>query len=156
MLTKTTAAKPWTTEARPASLRLVRIARGRWDVVAPVEREGRCPVLDRLDRPAPGLRTAGDFLGVCLRVYMPLEGPPTASRHLCQPLGDGIFELRSHPRQPDLSLLFFGDEDGRIVCTGVSSPEGRKAEIRTARLAKERYFEAKLARELEILGEAAC
>jgi hypothetical protein len=124
--------------------------------VAPVEPAGRCPVLDRLDRPGPGLRTARSFLGVCLRVYMPLEGPPTGSVHLCQPLGDGVFELRSHPRQPGLSLLFFGDEEGRIVCTGLPAVDERKAEIRTARLAKERYFEAKLARGLEILGRAEC
>lgn len=112
-------------------------------------------MLDRLDRPGPGLRQARSFLGVCLRVYMPLEGPPPRSLH-CQPIGDGVFELRSQPGQPGLSLLFFKDEEGRIVCTGLPAVDERKAGIEKARLARERYFEAKLAREIEILGEASC
>lgn len=136
-------------------MRLRRIARGRWEVLAVVDHRGRCQVLDFLDQLNGDLRSARDLLNRSLRLYMPLEGPPTASAHLCRPLGDGLFELR---RQPDGSrprVLFFEDGGQRIVCThAFSKPETTpRPEIEHARGLREQYFTAKVRQGLHVEEE---
>ncbi|HEX3552689.1 MAG TPA: hypothetical protein VIA62_05630 [Thermoanaerobaculia bacterium] len=121
-------------------MRLLRIAKGRWEVLAEVEPGGSCPVLDRLDQ-AGSRRETQVFLSRFLRVYLPLEGPPTSSLPRCRPLADGVFELRGQASGQEPPLLFFSDAGQRIVCT--SAPDSRQ-----------RYFEAKAARGLQISEEA--
>ena len=135
-------------------MKLLRIARGRWEVLVSMEPEGRCPVLDFLAEPGEGLRRASNFLGLFLRVYLPLEGPPLGRLPSCKPLGEGIFELRSRPETSALRVSLFNDGD-RIVCTNAIAESGERggAEVRTARDSKDRYFEAKSARRLEILED---
>jgi hypothetical protein len=116
-------------------MRLVRIAKGRWEILAPIEPGGEFQGIDS--------RAARDFLSICLRVYLPLEGPPPSNLPHFQPFGDGIFELR-HQGQ-GLGVLFRDDESRRIVYASA------KAEIQTALLSKERYFQAKSGQGLEIL-----
>jgi hypothetical protein len=123
-------------------MKLLRIAKGRWDVLAPVDPEGRCPLLDFLTQPGEGLRPTRDLLNLFLHVYLPLEGPPEGSFHACKPLGDGLFELRRQPGAPALRLSLFGDGN-RIVCT--------KAETQSTQNSRQRYFEAKSARGLDIM-----
>jgi hypothetical protein len=123
-------------------MKLVRIAKGRWDVVAVVNQEGRCEVLDLLDGADAGYAAARRFLSVCLRVYLPLEGPPVCNNRLCKPLGDGIFELR-RPEGPKPKVLFFRDDKGRIVCTNAFGETKLTAgkEVLLARNLRDRYFE---------------
>ena len=138
-------------------MKLVRIAKGRWEVLAVVDHRGRCQVLDFLDQLRSGFRAAQEFLNLCLRVYLPLEGPPKASVHLCKPLGDGVFELRRQPKGPKPRVLFFYDDNHRIVCTNAFSKleVTPRSEIELARALREQYFETKLRRELQVVEEDA-
>ena len=131
-------------------MKLVRLAKGRWEVLAVLDRRGRCPVLDFLDELNGDLRPARELLNRSLRLYMPLEGPPTASTHLCKPLGDGLFELRRQPKGPKPRVLFFQDGGHRIVCTNAFS-KLETSEIESARGLREQYFAARP--EIEILEE---
>jgi hypothetical protein len=132
-------------------MKLVRIAKGRWEVLTVVDSEGHCQVLDLLDRPGEGLRAARDFLNVFLRVYLPLEGPPGGCLRPCKPLGEGLCELRRRPGESALRVSLFDDGD-RIVCTSAFArgKEGDKAEIQSARSLRERYFEGRSAWGLHI------
>jgi hypothetical protein len=96
---------------------------------------------------------AREFLNLSLRVYLPLEGPPTASANLCKPLGDGLFELRRHPKGPKPRVLFFHDGGHRIVCTNAFSKleTTPRSEIELARGLREQYFAARP--EIEVVEE---
>jgi hypothetical protein len=120
-------------------MKLVRIAKGRWEVLAVVDSGGSCPVLDLLD-PSGSRREPQVFLSRFLRVYLPLEGPPVSSLPRCRSLADGVFELRSRPGSHEPSVLFFADKDHRIVCASTLS-------------SKPRYFAAKTAHGLQISEE---
>jgi hypothetical protein len=120
-------------------MRLLRIAKGRWEVLAEVDPGGRCPVLDLLDQPG-SVRETQVFLSRFLRVYLPLEGPPASSLPRCKPIADGIFELRRQPGEQEPAVLFFADEGQRIVCASTLS-------------SRPRYFEAKSACSLQISEE---
>lgn len=115
-------------------MRLVRIAKGRWEILTPADLE---------DLNGQDSRAARDFLSICLRVYLPLEGPPPSHLPHYQPCGDGLFELRHQGR--GLGVLFRDDESRRIVYASA------KAEIQAALLSKQQYFQAKSAQGLEIL-----
>lgn len=135
-------------------MKLVTIARGRWEVVAVVDGQGRCPVLDLLE----GTGTARGSMSPFLRLYLPLEGPPKCNLQLCRSLGDGVFELRRPPRGVTPEVLFFDDEDlRRIVCTS-AFPEAKVApseEVLLAKGLREWYLETKARSELQIM-EAIC
>jgi hypothetical protein len=120
-------------------MKLLRLAKGRWEVLAVLDRRGRCPVLDFLDELNGDLRPARELLNISLRVYLPLEGPPTSGANLCQPLGDGLFELRRQPKGPKTGVLFFQDGGHRIVCTNAFS-KLETAEVEHARGLREQYF----------------
>jgi hypothetical protein len=122
-------------------MKLVRIAKGRWEVLAEVDAGGSCPVLDLLNQSGV-LREPQRFLSRFLRVYLPLEGPPVSSLPRCTPLADGVFELRSWPGVQEPAVLFFADEGQRIVCGSSLS-------------SKPRYFAAKSARGLQISEESS-
>ena len=138
-------------------MKLLRIAKGRWEILAVVDRRGRCQVLDFLDELGADARSAREFLNLSLRVYLPLEGPPTASAQLCKPLGDGLFELRRQPKGPKPRVLFFYDDGHRVVCTNAFSKleTTPRSEIELARGLRDRYFETKLRQELQVVEEGA-
>lgn len=133
-------------------MKLLRLAKGRWEVLAVLDRGGRCPVLDSLDELNGDLRSARDLLNRSLRLYMPLEGPPTASPHLCKPLGDGLFELRRQTEESKPRVLFFQDGGHRIVCTNAFSKleTTPRSLIEHARGLRERYFATP---EIEVVEE---
>ena len=128
-------------------MKLVRLAKGRWEVLAVLDRRGRCPVLDFLDELNGDLRPARELLKISLRVYLPLEGPPA---NLCKPLGDGLFELRRQPNGPKPRVVFFQDGGHRIVCTNAFS-KLETSEIEHARGLREQYFAARP--EIEVIEE---
>lgn len=135
-------------------MKLVRIAKGRWDVVAVVDGHGRCPVLDLLDGAGPGRNAARDSMSPFLRLYMPLEGPPKFNPQLCRSLGNGIFELRRPPQGAKPEVLFFSDEDlRRIVCTSalLEAKTAHSEEVLSARGLRERYLETKSRSEIQVV-----
>src|SRR5215203_5731431 len=136
-------------------MKLLRLAKGRWEILAVVDRQGRCQVLDFLDELRADARPARRFLDLTLRVYLPLEGPPAAGAQLCKPLGDGLFELRRQPKGPKPRVLFFSDDDHRIICTNAFSQHETtpRSEIDLARGLREQYLETKLRRELQVIEE---
>ncbi len=130
------------------NMRLVRIGREQWDVLAVMDDRGRCQVLDFLvSRSAAAHR----FMFRFLRLRLPVEGP-SHSAELCKSLGNGIFELRRQPKGPKLRVLFFYDDGHRIVCTNAFTKAERtpRVEIELARDLKQQYFRAKLLRRLRI------
>jgi hypothetical protein len=116
-------------------LKLVRIAKGRWDVLAVSDLQEGGSLLDDLPR------SAQRFLNICLGVYMPLEGP---AAHLCRPVGDGLFELRPPGPAAGPGVLFFQGDGQRIVCT-------QAGDLRLAHRSRELYFEACAAGGLQVV-----
>jgi hypothetical protein len=119
-------------------MKLVRIAKGHWDVLAVADPPEGGSLLDDLPR------SARRFLNICLGVYMPLEGP---AAHLCRPVGDGLFELRPPGSVAGPGVLFFQGEGQRIVCTRAHR------DLRSAHRSRERYFEACAAGGLQVFDD---
>jgi phage-related protein len=140
---------------KEVNMRLVRIGKAQWEVLAVVDSRGHCQVLDFLKELGPGLFAVQRVLVRLLREQWPEEGPPTHNPQLCKSLGEGIFELRRQPKGPKLRLLFFYDEGYRIVFTNAFSKAETtpQAEIELARRLKEQYCMAKRLRRLQILEE---
>jgi phage-related protein len=138
---------------REVNMKLVRIAREQWDVLAVLDSRERCPVLDFLGEPNSAHRTTRGQLLVSLRVVLPVQGPPRNNVELCKSLGDGVFELRRQTKGPKLRVLFFYDDECRIVFTnGFAKTKMRsKKEIDLAKSLKKQYFAAKSHEKLEIL-----
>ena len=138
------------------NMRLVRIARGCWDVLAVLDDRGRCPVLDFIAALDANYEAAKQALLRVLRIELPQHGPPACRTQLCKSLGDGIFELRRQPRGKKLRVLFFYDDGRRIVCTNAFAKAERtpRNEVELARGARLRYLKAKFRRKLEIVEEA--
>jgi phage-related protein len=131
------------------NIRLVRIAREQWEVLAVLDDRGLCQVIDFLTAPAKD--KSRRILLLFLQFRLPVEGPPR-STELCKSLGGGIFELRRQPRGPKLRVLFFSDDGYRVVCTNAFTKAERtpRSEIELARDLKQQYFRAKLLRRLRI------
>jgi hypothetical protein len=140
---------------RKVNMRLVRIAREQWDVLAVMDERGRCQVLDFLMGAGQG--AAQRALLLFLRFRLPAEGP-SHSVALCKSLGDGIFEFRRQPKGPKLRALFFYDDGYRIVCTNAFCKAERtpKEEVKLARELKKQYFSAKRLRRLRIEETPDC
>lgn len=136
---------------RRVNMKLVRIARGQWEVLAVLDDRGQCQVLELLAGPGADPSAAERSMLRFLRSRLSIEGPPHTVE-LCKALGDGIFELRRQPKGPKLRVLFFYDDGHRIVCTNAFYKAERtpRAEVRLARDLKRLYFRAKLLRRLRI------
>jgi len=131
-------------------MRLVRVGRAVWDVVAITDGKGGS-VLTELDDIDPSYYHA-ETMRVLIEQYVPRNGPPVHNPLRCRPLGDDIFEFKAGPETgPKLRVLWFYDagdpiERRRIVCTHSflkktkKTPPAEKA--RAVRLRGE-YLEAK-------------
>jgi phage-related protein len=152
MKTENPAGKLLTFVNRKVNMRLVRIAREQWDVLAVLDDRGRCQVLDFLR--SPDQNAAYRFLLWFLRFRLPAEGPPRSAA-LCKSLGNGIYELRRQPKGPKLRVLFFYDDGFRIVLTNAFLKAERtpRTEVEQARRLKQKYSVAKLRRKLLIVEE---
>jgi phage-related protein len=140
---------------RKVNMKLVRIAREQWDVLAVLDLRGRCQVLDYIDALGANYAAAKRGLLRFLRVELPRDGPPTHNAQRCKPLGGGVFELRRQPKGQKLRVLFFYDDGFRIVCTNAFSKAETtpQTEIELARALKDRYLVAKVGQQLEIVEE---
>ena len=129
-------------------MRLVRIKRVVWDVVAIADRRGRT-VWDHLvedpDRHARRMRA--------LLHHTARDGPPHDPRK-SKPLRDGIFELRQGPKKgPKLRVFYFYDAGRMVICTHAAwKREAVPEEIDRAVVWKARYFRAKARGAVEIIA----
>jgi hypothetical protein len=62
------------------NMKLVRIARGTWDVLAVLDDRGRCPVLDFIAALGANYMAAKRGLLRVLRVELPQDGPPPSRK----------------------------------------------------------------------------
>lgn len=135
-------------------MKLVRIARDQWDVLAVVDHRGHCQVLEFLEALAPNYEAAKRRMLRLLEVILPETGPPVHNARISKPLGGGIFELRGQPKGRKLRVVYFYDSNFRIVCTSAFSKAETtpQTEIDSARFLARLYREAKFRNELIILG----
>lgn len=134
-------------------MKLVRIARDRWEVLAVVDHRGNCQVLEFLLALAPNYQAAKRAMLYLLQVTLPRSGPPAHNSEISKPLGGGIFELRRQPKGRKLRVVYFYDSNFRIVCTSAftKAETTPQVEIESARFLVRLYREAKFRNELIIL-----
>lgn len=132
-------------------MRLLRIARLEWDVLAVCDQRGGCQVLSFLDE-LTGLegKAAADMLTM-LRRTVARFGPPMREP-LCKALGEGIFEFRRQPKGKKLRVLWFYGGTAVIVCTAAFKKAERTPRIQLdrARFLRKQYWLARSRSELEI------
>jgi hypothetical protein len=136
-------------------MKLVRIAREQWDVLAVMDHRDRCQVLDFLEDLAPNYEAAKEGMLYLLRVILPRSGPPRHNVEISKSLGGGIFELRKQPKGRKLRVVFFYDHGFRIVCTSAftKAETTPQIEIDSARFLARLYREARFRNELNIVEE---
>jgi hypothetical protein len=79
-------------------MRLVRIARVVWDMVAITDEAGG-NVLSELEAIDPSYRRHIENMRVMIEQHVPRNGPPVHNKLKCSPLGDDIFEFRRDQRR---------------------------------------------------------
>jgi phage-related protein len=134
-------------------VKLLRLARERWEVLAVVDHRGHCQVLELLEALAPNYEAAKRGMLYLLCDLLPRSGPPTYNSQISKPLGGGIFELRRQPKGRKLRVVFFYDSGFRIVCTSAftKAETTPQREIESARFLARLYREAKFRNELIVL-----
>lgn len=133
-------------------MKLVRIARVHWEVLAVLDHRGHCQVLDFLNALAPNYYAARKSMFILLKDVLPMSGPPMHNE-ISKSLGGGIFELRRQPKGRKLRVVYFYDSGFRIVCTSAftKAETTPRIEIESARFLARRYREARFRNELVIL-----
>lgn len=134
-------------------MRLVRLARHRWEVLAILDARDRCEVLEFLLTPGESYRAAAEAMLHLLFEAIPRGGPPKAEP-LCKPLGDGLFELRKQPKGKKVRVVWFYGGGAVVVCAVAFTKAERtpRAKLAQARLLKERYQAARTAGEIGVVG----
>jgi phage-related protein len=134
-------------------MRLVQLAKGLWEVLAVLDHRGRCQVLDHLGSLGANFEVAKTKMVRILSFQIPMQGPPARNAQLCKCLGGGIYELRGQHKGQKLRVVFFYDDNRRVVCTNAFSKAETtpQNELQAARDLRERYLRAKFRKELEIL-----
>jgi Phage derived protein Gp49-like (DUF891) len=125
-------------------MRLVRMGRAVWDVLA-IADEGGGSVWQALRH--RGESAGVERLLVTLEHEVPLNGPPTMNTTRCRALGDGIYEFK----ETGVRVLWFYDEGEPvrrrcIICTHYSPKVKKKEfqrEIKKAHQMREAYLLAK-------------
>ena len=124
-------------------IRLVRIGRLVWEVVAIADESGQS-VWEDLKGADPG-DAAAERMRATLETDIPLNGPPRMNRTRCRDLGDEIFEFKERGWR----VLWFygtGEPRRRIICTHSSPKVSKKKfqpEIAKARRIRNTYLQAK-------------
>jgi len=134
-------------------MKLVRIARDQWDVLAVMDHRGHCQVLEFLETLPANYQAAKRRMLRLLEVILPESGPPVHNSEISKPLGGGIFELRRQPKGRKLRVIYFYDSNFRIVCTSAftKAETTPQIEMGSARFLARLYREAKFRNELIIL-----
>lgn len=133
-------------------MRLVRIARKRWEVLGICDSRGRCLVLEFLaGLEGTTYQLAAEQIGRILKLQIPASGPPK-TEPLCKHLGNGLYELRKQPKGKKLRVVWFYGGGSVVVCSVAFTKAERtpRAEIERARAQKKEYLEARQDGRLEI------
>ncbi len=133
-------------------MKLLRIAKGRWEVLAICDQRGDCQVLTFLDRLEGLERKAAKSMLTILEKTVPQFGPPkteTTSKFL----GDGVYEFRRQPKGKKLRVLWFYGGTAVIVCTAAFKKAERTPRVRLdqARFLRKQYWIARSRGEIEII-----
>jgi phage-related protein len=126
-------------------MRLVRLGRVVWDVIAIAEDNGR-HIMDELAAIDPSYKHA-ETMRVLISEFVPRNGPPRHNELRCKPLGDDIFEFKAGPKHgKKLRVLWFYDAGHVILCTHSfmkdTAKTPREEKDRAIRM-RSAYFEAK-------------
>jgi hypothetical protein len=132
-------------------MRLVRIGRAVWDVLAILDESansawGELEAADPSDSGAERMR-------ITLETEVPLNGPPRMNKTKCRALGDGIYEFK----EPGVRVLWFYDAGRTVVCSHVSPKVAKKKfqpEIAKAKRLRDAYLVSKLAGTLKVLNRS--
>jgi hypothetical protein len=137
---------------RRVNMKLVRIARGEWDVLAVLDSRGRCQVLELLEELDGSESIAATGMMRLLDEIVPKFGPPR-SASLCKSLGDGVFEFRRQPKGKKLRVLWFYGGAAVIVCTAAfrKAEKTPRTQLDQARFLCKQYWIATSRREIQIL-----
>lgn len=132
-------------------MKLLRIARQRWDVLAVCDQRHNCQALSFLQG-LTGLegRAAKEMLSI-LEERVPASGPQMREP-LCKSLGDGIYEFRRQPKGKKLRVLWFYGGTAVIVCTAAFKKAERtpRVQLDQARFLRKQYWIARSRGEIEI------
>jgi len=107
-------------------MRLLRIAKGTWDVLAACDERGECQTLNLLmsfEKGDKKRRKHARALLAMLREYVPVFGAPKATER-CEPLEDGIYAFRSPASQ--IRILWFYEKGRVIICTHAFLKPGQR------------------------------
>lgn len=134
-------------------MKLVRIARLRWEVLAICDSRGGCPVLEFLADPGgTSYQVAAEQMMQLLATQVPAGGPPR-TEPLCKPLGNGLFEFRRQPKGKKLRVVWFYGGGTVVVCATAFTKAERtpRTKIAQALLLRESYRLAKIGDKIEII-----
>ena len=134
-------------------MKLIRIARLRWDVLAVCDARGACQVLDFLaDLVGTTYQVAAEQMALLLKTQVPANGPPK-TEPLCKSLGDGLYEFRKQPKGKKLRVFWFYGGGAVIVCAVAFTKAERtpRTKVAQAMLLRERYRLAKADEKIEIV-----
>lgn len=132
-------------------MRLVRIRRAVWDVLAIADESGGRSVWDEL-LAADASDGGAEQMRAALHEHVPLNGPPKG-KNRCRSIGDDIFEFKER----GIRVLWFYDagepvERWRIVCTHscpkLNKKKFQQEKARALRIRKT-YLEEKAAGRLQ-------
>lgn len=131
-------------------MRLVRVRKSRWDVLALSDERGECPLFEDLLALTAATESERTKL-LALLAFTAANGPPR-NREKSNDLGDGLFEFKTKK----LRVPYFYDEDRIILCTHVFKKQGQrtpKEEILRALRMRDSYWRAKEEGDLEVCDE---
>lgn len=134
-------------------MKLTRIAKLRWDVLAVCDARGRCQVTDFLaELEGTTYQIAAEQMARLLRTQIPLSGPPKAEP-LCKHLGNGLYEFRKQPKGKKLRVVWFYGGGAVIVCAVAFTKAERtpRTQIERARAQQKAYLEDRRDEKLEII-----
>ena len=133
-------------------MRLVRLAKQNWEVLAVCDARGRCQVLDFLAELDGSYHAAVSAMLFLLRRAIPMDGPPRAEP-LCKPLGDGLFELRREPKGKKLRVIWFYGGGTVIVCSSAFTKAERtpRMRIEQAKFFQKQYTAARARGDVQVV-----
>jgi hypothetical protein len=133
-------------------MKLIRIAREEWDVLAVLDSRDRCQVLEFLEELEGPESVAATGMMRLLEEIVPKFGLPR-SASLCKSLGDGVFEFRRQPKGKKLRVLWFYGGTAVIVCTAAfkKAEKTPRTQLDQARFLCKQYWIARSRGEIEIL-----
>lgn len=133
-------------------MKLLRIARCEWDVLAICDQRGDCQVLRFLEE-LTGLegKAAKNMLTI-LEETVPRFGPPKAES-TCKSLGDGVYEFRRQPKGKKLRVLWFYGGTAVIICTAAfkKAEKTPRVQLDQARFLRKQYWIARSRGEIEVI-----